>query len=73
MIATLNILDAGVKYLAATAVPLPRICDRMQRSDAPGNDSSPLCGTLAGRCLASGCPIAAMVMAAREARQAEAS
>ncbi len=68
MLATLTILDSTVAGRAAVVVPEFRGCGRQERGVDAVNGRRPLCGELAGRCLASGCPIAAMVKAAREAR-----
>jgi hypothetical protein len=68
MLATLTILDSTVASQAAVVLPEFRGCGRQERGADAVNGRRPLCGELAGRCLASGCPIAAMVKAAREAR-----
>lgn len=68
MLANRTIFDSSVSPQAATVVPESRGCDR-QRCVAEVTDGTrTLCGGMAGRCLASGCPIAAMVKAARNAR-----
>jgi hypothetical protein len=68
MLATLTILDSSVASRAAVVVPEFRGCGRHERGAEAADARRPLCGELAARCLASGCPIAAMVKAAREAR-----
>lgn len=73
MLATLTILDSTVASRAAVVMPELRGCGRQARGAEAANSGRPLCGDLAGRCLASGCPIAAMVKAAREARKSGAS
>ena len=73
MLANLTILDSSASSQTATMVPEFRGCDRQRRLDEATDGKRPLCGGMAGRCLASGCPIAAMVKAARDARQAAAS
>ena len=73
MLATLTILDSSVASRAAVVVPEFRGCGRQERVADSADGRRPLCGELAGRCLASGCPIAAMVKAPREARKAGAT
>lgn len=68
MLATITILDSTVASQAAVVLPELRGCGRRERGADAANGRRPLCGELAARCLASGCPIAAMVKAAREAR-----
>jgi hypothetical protein len=73
MLATLTILDSTVASRAAVVVSEFRGCGRKERGADAATGGRPLCGELASRCLASGCPIAAMVKAAREARKSGAS
>ena len=73
MLATLTILDSTVASRAAVVLPEFRGCGRQERRADAANGRRPLCGELAGRCLASGCPIAAMVKASRDARKAGAT
>ena len=73
MLATLTILDSSVASRAAVVVPEFRGCGRQERVADSADGRRPLCGELAARCLASGCPIAAMVKAAREARKSVAN
>jgi hypothetical protein len=68
MLATLTILDSPVAGRTAVVLPELRGCGRQELGVDAANGRRPLCGELADRCLASGCPIAAMVKAAREAR-----
>jgi hypothetical protein len=53
-------------------VPELRGCGRQGRVADSADGRRPLGGERAVRCLASGCPIAAMMKAARDARKAEA-
>jgi hypothetical protein len=73
MLATLTILDSTVASRADVVLPEFRGCGRQERGADAANRCQRLCGELAGRCLASGCPIAAMVKASREARKAGAT
>jgi hypothetical protein len=73
MPATLTILDSSVASLAAVVLPEFRGRGRRERGADATNGRRLLCGELAGHCLASGCPIAAMVKAAQEARKSAAS
>jgi len=73
MLATLTILNSTVTNRAGVVVPEFRGCGRRERDADAAKGGRLLCGELAGRCLASGCPIAAMVKAAREARKSGAS
>lgn len=73
VLATLTILDSTVASRAAVVMPEFRSCGRRERNADAAKGGRPLCGELAGRCLASGCPIAAMVKAAPEARKSGAS
>ena len=72
MLATLNILDTNVACQPAVLLPHRLVLDHERLANRP-QASRPLCGSLAERCIASGCPIAALILAVREARQAEAS
>jgi hypothetical protein len=69
MLATLTILDSTVASQAAVVLPEFRSCGRQERCADAVNVRRPLCGELAARCLASGCPIAAMVKIVRDARK----
>lgn len=69
MLATLTILDACIANRAAVVLPELRGCRRGERGADAADGLRPLCGELAPRCLASGCPIANMVKAARDARK----
>ena len=73
MLATLTILDSTATGRAAVVLPGFRGCGRKEQGADKVTGGRPLCGELASRCLASGCPIAAMVKAAREARKSGAS
>jgi hypothetical protein len=68
MLATLTLLDSTVTSRAAVVLPELHGGGRQERGADAANERRPLCGELADRCLTSGCPIAAMVKAAREAR-----
>lgn len=72
MLATVTILGSSVASPAAVVVPQLRGCGRQGRAADSACGRLPLCGELAARCIASGCPIAVMVKAARDARKAEA-
>jgi hypothetical protein len=69
MLANLTILDSTVASRAAVVLPEFGGCGRQERVAGSADRRRPLCGELAARCLASGCPIAAMVKASREARK----
>ena len=52
MLATLTILDSSVASRAAVVVPEFRGCGRQERVADSADGRRPLCGELAGRCLA---------------------
>ena len=69
MLATLTIVESNIATQAAIVLPRSRGCRRDDRVAEVADARRPICGELAGRCLASGCPIAAMVKAALDARK----
>ena len=72
MIAALSILDTNVAGQPTVMLSHRLVRDHERLVNGP-QASRPLCGSLAEHCIASGCPITALLLAVREARQAEAS
>jgi len=68
MLANLTIGNSNVSSLAAVVLPMSPGCDRDERGAAT-DGYRPFCSELTGRCLASGCPIAAFVKAAGDAHK----
>jgi hypothetical protein len=72
MLATLSIHDSSVACQEAVVGAPVRGCGSMERlADAPPA-RLPLSGEMSGRCLDSGCAIAALVKAAEHARKTHA-
>lgn len=69
MLATFTVLNSTVASRAAVVLPGFRGCGRQERGADAANQCRPLCGELAGRCLALGGPFAPMLKAARDARK----